>query len=322
MSIRWPTAITDETLLVSVMLANNEIGVMQPLAEIGALCRERGVLLHCDATQAVGRVPVDVQALQVDLLSFSAHKIYGPKGVGALYVRRERRTVRLSSQIDGGGQERGLRSGTLNVPGIVGLARALELCVAEMDAEQLRLAALRTGSWTGCARQSPTWRSMGPVLTDPQLRLPGNLNCRFPGVDGETLMLNVPDVAVSTGSACTSSNPEPSHVLRALGLDVDQVRSSLRFGLGRFNTTEEIDFAAEAIGAGCPSPASVQESCVKRPVTCLMPFVLRKISKKSRGHTFRVAGYRLFYTWLFAKKITRTSIGWGNSRRVWEWRSI
>ncbi len=242
-------AITDQTMLVSVMLANNEIGVLQPVAEIGALCRERGVLLHCDATQAVGRVPVDVGALQVDLLSFSAHKIYGPKGVGVLYVRRSGGTVRLSSQIDGGGQEGGLRSGTLNVPGIVGLARALQLCVAEFDAEPLRLAALRTRLLDRLAQEVPDLALNGPLLTDPQLRLPGNLNCRFPGVDGQTLMMNVRDVAVSTGSACTSSNPEPSHVLRALGLNDDQVRSSLRFGLGRFNTTEEIDFASEAIGA-------------------------------------------------------------------------
>lgn len=242
-------AITDQTMLVSVMLANNEIGVLQPVAEIGALCRERGVLLHCDATQAVGRVPVDVRALQVDLLSFSAHKIYGPKGVGVLYVRRSGGAVRLSSQIDGGGQEGGLRSGTLNVPGIVGLARALQLCGAELDAEPLRLAALRTRLLDRLAQEVPDLTLNGPLLTDPQLRLPGNLNCRFPGVDGQTLMMNVRDVAVSTGSACTSSNPEPSHVLRALGLNDDQVRSSLRFGLGRFNTTEEIDFASEAIGA-------------------------------------------------------------------------
>jgi cysteine desulfurase len=155
----------------------------------------------------------------------------------------------LSSQIDGGGQEGGLRSGTLNVPGIVGLARALQLCVAEFDAEPLRLAALRTRLLDRLAQEVPDLALNGPLLTDPQLRLPGNLNCRFPGVDGQTLMMNVRDVAVSTGSACTSSNPEPSHVLRALGLNDDQVRSSLRFGLGRFNTTEEIDFASQAIGA-------------------------------------------------------------------------
>ncbi|MHB8970007.1 MAG: cysteine desulfurase family protein [Pirellulaceae bacterium] len=241
-------AITDQTFLVSVMLANNEMGVLQPLAEIGALCRERGVLLHSDATQAVGRVPVDVRALQVDLLSFSAHKIYGPKGVGALYVRRSDGAVRLSSQIDGGGQEKGLRSGTLNVAGIVGLARALQLCVEELDAEQARLAVLRNRLFERLSQLVPDLGLNGPLLTDPRIRLPGNLNCRFPGVDGEALMMHVRDVAVSTGSACASSDPEPSHVLRSLGLSADQVRSSLRFGLGRFNTAEEIDFAADAIG--------------------------------------------------------------------------
>ncbi|MHB8865041.1 MAG: cysteine desulfurase family protein [Pirellulaceae bacterium] len=242
-------AISDQTMLVSVMLANNEIGVLQPVADIGALCRERDVILHSDATQAVGRIDVDVRALQVDLLSFSAHKMYGPKGVGVLYVRRSNGAVRLSSQVDGGGQERGLRSGTLNVPGIVGLARAIELCLEEREAEQRRLTLLRHQLWTRLTQFVPDLVLNGPPLTDPQLRLAGNLNCRFPAVDGEAVMINAPDVAVSSGSACTSANPQPSHVLLALGLSPDEVRSSLRFGLGRFNTPEEIEFAAESIGA-------------------------------------------------------------------------
>lgn len=241
-------ALTPDTFLVSVMLANSEIGVLQPLAEIGACCRQKGIALHCDATQAVGRLPVDVQALQVDLLSFSGHKLYGPKGVGALYVRREFRT-RLASQLDGGGQERGTRSGTLNVAGIIGLARALELCALEMDAEQNRIGALRQRLWDHLQQQIPGARLNGPPLHDPRLRLRGNLNCHFPGVEGSALMLAAPEIAFSTGSACTSHNPEPSHVLRALGLDVDLVRSSVRFGIGRFTTEEEIDWAAEHLAA-------------------------------------------------------------------------
>jgi cysteine desulfurase len=240
-------ALTDDTFLVTIMLANNEIGVVQPLAEIGALCQARGVFLHCDATQAVGRMPVDVRALGVDLLTFSAHKFYGPKGVGALYVRREGRAVRLASQIDGGGQEGGARSGTLNVPGIVGLARALELCSDDMEAEQPRLAALRDRLFAGLRQTIPDVGLNGPILTDRQLRLAANLNCHFPRVDGEALMLHTPDVACSSGSACTSASPEPSHVLRALGLTADTVRSSLRFGVGRFTTDEEIDFAVAAL---------------------------------------------------------------------------
>jgi len=246
---RLADALSPDTFLVTVMLANNEIGVIQPLAEIAALCRERSVVLHTDATQAVGHMPVDVQQLQVDLLSLSAHKFCGPKGIGALFVRREGRLVRLNSQIDGGGQEGGLRSGTLNVPAIVGMARALELCNEEMDQERQRLAQLRQRLFDGLRRGVPDVVLNGPTLDDATLRLPGNLNCRFPRVDGETLMLKVPDVACSSGSACTSASPAPSHVLRALGLDADQVRNSLRFGLGRFNTVDEIDYAVEAISA-------------------------------------------------------------------------
>ncbi len=234
-------AIRSDTVLVSVMLANNEIGVIQPLAEIGQLCRQRGVWLHTDATQAVGKIPVDVDELQVDLMSFSAHKIYGPKGVGALYVRSQQPRVRLEPLIDGGGQENGLRSGTLNVPGIVGLARAMELCLDEELSEPPRLRALRDRLLAGLSAALPGVSLNGPALEPPELRLPGNLNVSFAFVDGEALLLNVPDIALSSGSACTSANPEPSHVLRSLGLSDDALRGSVRFGLGRLNTTEEVE---------------------------------------------------------------------------------
>jgi cysteine desulfurase len=239
--------IRPDTALVSVMLANNEIGVLQPLREIGRLCRQRGVLLHTDATQAVGRIPVDVEELQVDLMSFSAHKMYGPKGIGALYVRRRNPAVRLQAQIDGGRHEQGLRSGTLNVPGIVGLAAALTICVEELPGEMVRLRSLRDRLYEGLLARTPDVTLNGPALSRPELRLPGNLNCCFAGVDGETLLINMRDVAVSTGSACTSANPEPSHVLRALGLSDEQTHASLRFGLGRFTTPEEIEFAVGVV---------------------------------------------------------------------------
>jgi cysteine desulfurase len=244
---RVAAALRDDTLLVSIMLANNEIGVVQPLAQISRLCRARNVLLHCDATQAVGKMPVDVRALGVDLMSFSGHKIYGPKGIGALYVRRGSPQVRLEAQIAGGGHESGLRSGTLNVPGIVGMARALELCREEMPAEAARLRELRNRLHAGLTRAIDGVTLNGPTLDAPELRLAANLNVSFAGVEGEALLMNVRSLAVSSGSACTSANPEPSHVLRALGLGEDAVRSSLRFGLGRFNSTEDIDFAIGAV---------------------------------------------------------------------------
>jgi len=244
---RVADAIQPTTILVSVMLVNNEIGTIQPLAELGRLCKERGVLLHCDATQAVGKILVDVEALQVDLLSFSAHKLYGPKGIGALYVRRRNPPVKLGSQIDGGGQEGGLRSGTLNVPGIVGFATAVRLCVAEMPAAQRRAGELRDRLWRLLSQGLTDLRVNGPELDPRGHRLTQNLNVTFADVDGEALMMSMRDVAVSSGSACTSANPEPSHVLRALGLSDDLVRSSLRFGIGRFNTVEEIDYAADLI---------------------------------------------------------------------------
>jgi cysteine desulfurase len=207
------------------------------------------VLLHCDATQAVGRIPVDMEALQVDLLSFTAHKLYGPKGVGALYVRRRNPHVRLEPQIDGGGQEGGARSGTLNVPGIVGFAKAVELALAEMPQEGERLRELRDRLFRGLCERLDDMALNGPALDRPERRLSGNLNCSFAGVDGEALMMSMRELAVSSGSACTSANPEPSHVLRALGLSDELARASLRFGLGRFNTAEEVDFAIETVSA-------------------------------------------------------------------------
>jgi cysteine desulfurase len=240
-------ALRDDTALVSIMLANNEIGAIQPIAEIADVCRGRGVPLHCDATQAVGKVAVDVERLGVDLMSFSAHKLYGPKGIGALYIRRRPRGVRLEPLIDGGGQEHGLRSGTLNVPGIVGFAKAIEIATAGMAAEAAHLTKLRSRLNTGLVERLGDLSLNGPKLDLPELRLPGNLNLSFAYVDGEALLLNMRDLAVSSGSACTSANPEPSHVLRALGLDDDLVRASLRFGLGRFNTAEEVDFAIATV---------------------------------------------------------------------------
>jgi len=240
-------ALRDDTVLVSVMLANNEIGVIHPIAEIAAICRERGVPLHCDATQGVGRIPVDVEALGVDLMSFSGHKIYGPRGLGVLYVRRRSPPLRIEPQITGGGQQHGLRSGTLNVPGIVGLAKALELCQGEMPQEMLRLAVLRQQLWAGLNEELEGVALNGPQLDRMDWRLPGNLNVAFDGLDGEALMLSMPGLAVSSGSACSAAEPEPSHVLRALGISDEVVRSSLRFGLGRFTTEAEIQFAFETV---------------------------------------------------------------------------
>ena len=245
-------AITDETALVSVMLANNETGIIQPLADIAAICKQRGVLLHCDATQAVGKIPVDVQKLNVDLLSFSAHKIYGPKGMGALYIRGRDPIVRLEPQIIGGGQQQGRRSGTLNVPGIVGFAKALELCNEELVSEQQRHATLRTQLWNGLSQELDDLELCGPSLealgTDNlPLRLPGNLNFSLGNIDGEALQLSMSNLAVSSGATCASSDPGPSHVLLALGLFEDRARSSLRIGLGRFNTKEDIDIAIRTI---------------------------------------------------------------------------
>ncbi len=238
-------AIRPETTLVSVMLANNETGVLQLLGQVGQVCRQKGVLLHSDATQAVGRVEVDVESLQVDLLSFSAHKFYGPKGVGGLYVRRANPQVRLEPLFEGGGHEQGRRSGTLNAPGIVGMGVALGIAVAEMESEAIRIRGLRGQLHEGIQDALERVQLNGPPLDES--RLPGNLNMSFLDVDGEALMMSMKDLAVSSGSACTSVDPEPSHVLRALGLSDDETRASLRFGLGRFNTVEDVEFAIEQV---------------------------------------------------------------------------
>lgn len=230
-------AFTDQTVLVSVMAANNEIGVLQPLAALGALCRERGVLFHTDAVQAFGKVPLDVDAMNIDLASLTAHKMYGPKGVGALYVRRKPDRVRLAPQIDGGGHEQGFRSGTLNVPGIVGFGEAAALCAQTLESEAARLTYLREKLRRGIMDALNGTQING----HPVRRLPGNLNLSFAGVDSESLLLGLRDVALSSGSACSSASVEPSHVLRALGIGDERAHASLRFGLGRFTTEEEID---------------------------------------------------------------------------------
>jgi len=258
-------ALRDDTLLVTVMLANHEIGVIQPLADIAQVCRQRGVLLHTDATQAVGKIPVDVDALGVDLMSFTAHKVYGPKGIGALYVRRRTPPIRIEPLVCGGGQESGLRSGTLNVPGIVGFARALEIAAEEMQEEASRLAALRGQLHDSLVAAIPQSTLNGPALVPPGLRLPGNLNMSFAGVEGETILLAIKDVALSSGSACTSANPEPSHVLRALGIGEETTRSSLRFGLGRFNTSEEVGIVVERLAETIARLRKMSTSTVGSP---------------------------------------------------------
>jgi cysteine desulfurase len=248
-------AVRDDTCLVSVMLANNEVGIIQPLAEIATICKQRGVLLHCDATQAVGKIPVDVGRLNVDLMSFTAHKIYGPKGVGALYVRRRYPIVRLDAQITGGGQQDGRRSGTLNVPGIIGFAKALDLCLDEMNTESARLTKLRNQLGDALTSNLADVRVCGPhynqasLENGPPLRLPNNLNLTFGNVDGEALLLAMQNLAVSSGAACTSTDSGPSHVLLALGQSEAEARSSLRFGLGRFNTPADIEFAIDRVTA-------------------------------------------------------------------------
>jgi cysteine desulfurase len=233
-------AITDRTVLVSVMAANNEIGVLQPLAEIGAITRSRGVLLHSDAAQAAGKVPIDVDAWSVDLLSLTAHKFYGPKGAGALYLRKQKPKLHLACQIDGGGHENGLRSGTLNVPGIVGLGRACEICRTDMPAESARMGQMRDRLLEGLRREAGDLRVNGPL--GPR-RLPNNLHVSFPGVEGEALLMALGDLAVSTGSACSSGSQAPSHVLQAIGATGDEAGASIRFGLGRTTSDADIDFA-------------------------------------------------------------------------------
>ena len=231
-------ALRPDTVLVCVMAANNEIGTLQPLAEIGKATRARGILFFSDAAQAVGKIPLDVDALQLDLLALSAHKLYGPKGVGALYVRRRGEPVRLAPVSPGGGQERGLRSGTQNVPGIVGLGRACAVAGAGLATEAERLRSLRETLRKGLVEALPDVRVNGAL----EPRLPGNLNLSFAGVQGEALLMQLNDIAVSPGAACDSQNSEPSHVLRAIGVPDDLARSSIRFGLGRFNTAAEVDY--------------------------------------------------------------------------------
>jgi cysteine desulfurase len=236
-------AIDDKTILVSIIFANNEIGVIQPIAEIGKLCREKGVIFHTDAVQAVGKVPVDVNAMNIDVLSLTAHKIYGPKGVGALYVRRRNPRVQISAQIDGGGHERGMRSGTLNVPGIVGLGKACEIAGQEMAAEAARLTEMRDH----LRHKLESALDYVEVNGNMEHHLPGNLNMSFVYVEGESLLMGINDVAVSSGSACTSATLEPSYVLKALGLGDDVAHSSIRFGLGRFNTMAEVDYVGDKV---------------------------------------------------------------------------
>ncbi len=236
-------AITDKTILVSIMLANNEIGTVQPIEEIGRITRERGVLLHSDAVQGVGKVDFDVQKMNVDLASITAHKMYGPKGIGALYVRRSKPRVRLVAQMDGGGHERGMRSGTLNVPGIVGFGKAAAIMLEEGKAENVRLVALRERLRKRIMDRLEEVYVNGSV----EHRLPGNLNISFNFVEGEAMMMAIKDVAVSSGSACTSASLEPSYVLRALGVGDELAHSSIRFGLGRFNTEDEVDYVADLV---------------------------------------------------------------------------
>jgi cysteine desulfurase len=236
-------AITPRTILVSVMLANNEVGTLQPVAAIGKLCKERQILLHTDATQAVGKIPVNVDGLNADLLSLSAHKFYGPKGIGALCVRRRQPHVRLEPIMDGGGHERGLRSGTLPVPSVVGLGKACELAAAEAAVDAERCLALRERLYAGLAANLPDVTLNG----HPEERLPNNLNVSFADVRGEALLMALRQVAVSSGSACTSASVEPSYVLRAMGVPDDLAHSSIRFGLGRFNTAEEIEYVIEEV---------------------------------------------------------------------------
>jgi len=236
-------AIKVDTILVSLMLVNNEMGAIQPIEEVGRITRERKLLLHCDAVQGIGRTPFDVQRMNVDLASISAHKVYGPKGVGALFVRRARPRVQLIAQIDGGGHERGLRSGTLNVPAIVGFGKASELMASEGASETLRIRGLRDRLLSRLRAELD-----GVLLNaDAENRHAGNLNVSFAGVRSDALMAALRDVAVSSGSACTSASLEPSYVLRAMGLDEERAAASIRFGVGRFNTEAEIDFAASRV---------------------------------------------------------------------------
>ncbi len=236
-------AITDKTVLITIMWANNEIGTIHPIAEIGKIAKEKGIVFHTDAVQAIGKVPVDFEKAGVDLASITAHKIYGPKGIGAIYVRSKGPRIRISPQMDGGGHERGMRSGTLNVPGIVGLGAACEIAGKEMPDEAQRLIQLRS------QLQAGLFERLDEIYVNghPTERLPGNLNVSFAYVEGESLLMGINDIAVSSGSACTSATLEPSYVIRALGIDDELAHSSIRFGLGRFNTLEEVDYVTDRV---------------------------------------------------------------------------
>ncbi len=249
-------AMRPETILVSAMAANNEIGVLQPLAEIGEICRDRSIIFHTDAAQALAKIPLDVQRMKIDLMSLTAHKIYGPKGIGTLYVRRRNPRVKIAPQIHGGGHERGMRSGTLYTPQIVGFGKAVEVGMAEMESEGERLARLRDRLWEKLL-------PVGSIFLNghPTRRLPGNLNVSVEGADGQALILALqPMVAVSSGSACTSAKIEPSHVLAALGVPEKLAFASVRFGIGRFNTVEEIDKVAEGAMSAIKSLRSIRSS--------------------------------------------------------------
>jgi cysteine desulfurase len=240
---RLRDAIADKTILISIMAANNEIGTIQPIKEIGRLAKEKNILFHSDATQGVGKFPINVDDMGIDLLSLTAHKMYGPKGIGALYVRSTRPRVKLVSLVDGGGHERGMRSGTLNVPGIVGLGKACELSQKEMSAEAERLVALRERLKDGILEQLDEVQINGHAVQ----RLPGNLNLSFAYIEGESLLMGLKDIAVSTGSACTSASLEPSYVLKAIGLADELAYSAIRFGLGRFTSEAEIDYTVKRV---------------------------------------------------------------------------
>ena len=237
------SAITDQTILASIMMANNEIGVLQPIEEIGKICKERGVLFHTDAAQAFGKIPIDVNEMNIDLMSISGHKIYAPMGIGALYIRKSNPRVRLSSLFSGGGQERGMRSGTLPTPLAVGFGRAAEIAAAEMEEESVRIRSLRDKLYFGILKEIPDVVLNG----DYEFRLPGNLNLSFPYVEGESIIMAIKDLAVSSGSACTSASLEPSYVLRSLNIGQDLEHSSIRFGLGRFTTEDEIEYAIKLV---------------------------------------------------------------------------
>lgn len=235
--------ITDRTILISIMMANNEIGTINPIAEIGRIAKEKGIIFHCDATQGVGKIPIDVNEMGIDLMSFSAHKMYGPKGIGALYVRRRKPRVRLTPMIDGGGHERGMRSGTLPVPLVVGFGKACEICREVMPEEQKRISELRDRLKDGILKELDEVYLNG----HPVHRLSGTLNLSFAYVEGESVLMGLKDIAISSGSACTSATLEPSYVIRALGVGSDLAHSSIRFGIGRFNTVEEVDFVVKRV---------------------------------------------------------------------------